>query len=322
MIDISIIIVNRNCSDMLFNCLKSIFSNPCRYSFETIVVDNASTDNSVSVVRQHFKDVKLLENQTNMGFSAANNQAIKIAAGRFLLFLNSDTIVLKNAIDNLTEFLEKTENAGLCVPKLLNPDFSVQPNVYHFTTFRSILARYTVLKYFGLFKKARDLYRMRDFAYDNIAEIDRPMGAAMLAKKNSVEQIGLFDEKFFFYFEDADWAYRMKNIGLKNYFVPNAQIIHIGGASSVSLGSHKTDMMFYRSMFYYFRKYKGKFNAFLFSLIFKPLAILYYLCEAVLNFIAAFAFWIINNREKKQKLEKSRSSALFLIRYLPEFLFC
>lgn len=308
--EISIIIVNRNQSDLLLNCLKSIFDNPCRRNFEIIVVDNASTDDSVRLVEQHFKNVKLIKNQTNTGFSAANNRALKIADGRFILSLNSDTIILKDSIDILAEFLEKTSQAALCAPKLLNPDGSIQPNVYHFTTFRSILARYTIFKYFGLFKKDRDFYKMRHFSYDHIIEIDRPMGAAMMAKKDALEKINNFDEEFFFYFEDADICLRLKKTGFKIYFIPDAQIIHIGGASSQSLGRHKTDMMFYRSMFYYFRKHRGKFNTFLFSLIFKPAAILYYLTETIINFIMF------------HRLEKSKSAALFLSRFLLEFLLC
>lgn len=308
--EISIIIVNYNRCDLLINCLKSILDNPPNRTFEIIAVDNASADNSAQVLEQNFKNVKLIKNQTNKGFAAANNQAIRQARGKFILFLNSDTTVLKNSIDILAEFLEKTPQTGLCAPKLLNPDGSVQPNLYHFTTFRSILARYTILKYFGLFKKDRDFYKMRNFTYDRTAEIDRPMGAAMLVRKDALEKINNFDEKFFFYFEDVDICLRLKNAGFKTYFIPNAQIIHLGGASSKSLGSPKTDMMFYRSMLYYFRKHRGKCSTFLFSLIFKPTAILYYLIEVIVNLIMF------------HRLEKSKSATLFLSRFLPEFLFC
>ncbi|OHB57269.1 MAG: hypothetical protein A2173_02840 [Planctomycetes bacterium RBG_13_44_8b] len=308
--EISIIIVNYNRCDLLTNCLKSILDNPPKRTFEIIVVDNAGTDNSVQNVEQNFKNVKLIKNQTNRGFAAANNQAIRQACGKFILFLNSDTIVLKNAIDSLAEFLEKKPQAALCAPKLLNTDGSLQPNVYHFTTFRSILARYTIFKYLGLFKKSRDFYKMRGFSYDAIIQIDRPMGAAMMAVKNALEKISNFDENFFFYFEDADLCLRLKKTGLEIYFIPNAQIIHIGQASSKSLGSHKTDMMFYKSMLHYFRKHKGRFNTFLFSLIFKPTALLYYLIEVIVNLIMF------------HRLEKSKSAALFLSRFLPEFLFC
>jgi GT2 family glycosyltransferase len=308
--EISIIIVNRNRSDLLFNCLKSIFDNSCRRSSKIIIVDNASTDDSIKLIEQNFKDIKLIKNQINKGFAAACNQGLNTADGRFILFLNSDTIILKDSIDTLAEFLEKTPQAALCVPKLLNPDGSIQPNVYHFTTFRSILARYTIFKYFGLFKKDRDFYKMRHFSYDHIAEIDRPMGAAMMAKKDALEKINNFDEGFFFYFEDADLCLRLKKTGFKIYFIPDAQIVHIGGASSQSLGRHKTDMMFYRSMFYYFRKHRGKFNTFLFSSIFKPAAILYYLTETIINFIMF------------HRLEKSKSAALFLSKFLLEFLLC
>jgi GT2 family glycosyltransferase len=316
--EISIIIVNYNRFDLILNCLKSIFDNPPNHSFEVIVVDNASADNSAQNVEQNFKNVKLIKNQTNKGFATANNQALQIARGKFILFLNSDTIVLKDSIDILAEFLEKTPQAGLCAPKLLNTNGSIQPNVYRFATFRSILARYTIFKYFGLFKKSRDFYRMRGFSYDSVAQIDRPMGAAMMAVKNALEKINNFDENFFFYFEDADLCLELKKTGFKIYFIPNSQIVHIGRASSKTLGSHKTDMMFYRSMFYYFRKHKGRFNTFLFSLIFKPTALLYYITEALINLIMALVIF----RKRRQKLAKAKAASLFLIRFLPEFLLC
>ncbi|MDD5134233.1 MAG: glycosyltransferase family 2 protein [Phycisphaerae bacterium] len=315
--DISIIIVNRNRSDLLVNCLDNIYNTPCRHSFEIIIVDNASTDDSVHLVEQNFRDVKIIRNDSNLGFSAANNQGIKIAKGKFILFLNSDTIVLKNAIDILADFLEQTPDAGLCAPKLLNNDRSIQRNVYRLATFRSILARYTILKYFGMFKKARNLYRMRNFTYDNITKIDRVMGAAMMAKKEALNKSGLFDENYFFYFEDADLCLQFKKCGFEVYFVPNAEIIHLGGQSAKSLGNHKTEMMFYRSMFYYFRKNRGKVNTFLFSLVFKPLAILYYLLEGGLNSISA----IFPSAKRRQKLARAKTASLFLIRFLPEFLF-
>jgi GT2 family glycosyltransferase len=316
--DISIIIVNRNRSDLLVNCLDSIHNTPCRHSFEIILVDNASIDDSVRLVEQNFKNVKLIRNDSNLGFSAANNQGIKIAKGKIILFLNSDTIVLKNAIDALADFLKQTPDAGLCAPKLLNHDRSIQRNVYRLATFRSMLARYTILKYFGMFKNARNLYRMRDFTYDHIAKVDRAMGAAMMAKKKALDKSGLFDENYFFYFEDADLCRQFKKGGFEIYFVPHAEIIHLGGEIAKSFGSHKTDMMFYRSMFYYFRKHKGRFNTFLFSLIFKPTVILYYIAEVILSFTSAFIVF----RKRRQKLARAKAASLFLIQFLPEFLFC
>ncbi len=320
--ELSIIIVNYNRCDLILNCLKSIFDNPPSRSFEIIVVDNASADNSAQNVEQNFKNVKLIKNHTNKGFAVANNQALQIARGKFILFLNSDTIVLKDSIDILAEFLEKTPQAGLCSPKLLNPDGSIQPNVYRFATFRSILARYTIFKYFGLFKKDRDFYRMRKFSYDSVAQIDRPMGAAMMAVKDTLEKINNFDENFFFYFEDADLCLELKKAGFKIYFIPNSQIVHIGRASSETLDSHKTDMTFYRSMFYYFRKHRGRFNTFLFSLIFKPAALLYYLSKAITNSITAFILFWQDKHKRKHKLARAKTAFLFLIRFLPEFLFC
>ncbi|MBN1788114.1 MAG: glycosyltransferase family 2 protein [Sedimentisphaerales bacterium] len=316
--EISIIIVTYNRCDLLINCLSSIFENPPSRSFEIIIVDNASTDNSVRMVEQNYKNIKLIKNRTNKGFAPANNQALKIAAGKFILFLNSDTTVTKNSIDNLAEFLEKTPGTALCTPKLINPDGSVQPNVYSFNTFRSVLATYTIFKYLHLFKKSRSIYKMRDFKYDSIIQIDRPMGAAMMAKKNALEKVGNFDENFFFFFEEVDLCFRLKKAGFEIYFVPNSQITHIGRASSKTLPEYKTDMMFYESMFYYFRKHRGQFNTFLFSLIFKPATLLYYLTKTITNFtMALFTFF-----RDKQKLDKAKENFLFLCKCSLKLLAC
>jgi len=211
---VSIIIVSYNTKDLLADCLESIKSQYDAAEIETIVVDNASSDGSADHVSRAYPDVKLIRNSENKGFAAANNQGVEVSGGEYVLFLNSDTLLKDGAIEGMLDVFDKHPETGLCGPKLLNADGSVQRNVYHFTTFRAILARYTVLKYFGLFKKARDYYRMRNFDYGKFAKVDRVMGAAMMTTRKILDEVGGMDEGMFFYFEDVDLC---KQINMAGY---------------------------------------------------------------------------------------------------------
>jgi GT2 family glycosyltransferase len=321
-VDLSIIIVNWNTRQLLGQCLSSLSQSSNGMQLEVIVVDNNSKDDSVEYVAQHFPDVQIIRNNHNRGFAAASNQGLAIAKGRNILFLNSDTIIHKGALKAMVELLDNNPEAGLCSCQLLNKDGSTQSNVYHFPSFRAMLQRYTALKYLGLFKSARDFYKMRDFSYDKIASVDFVMGAALMVKRKILEHIGNIDEKVHLYFEDTDLCYRIRQAGFKIYFTPNGQITHLGRASSSLLGSHKTHAMFFKSMLYYFRKHKGRLRTFLFAAIFKPGVYLYMFCEMLLGLCAAFLYWCLRRDSHKirRKLQRSRQSLLFLTKHGLSFL--
>ncbi|MCD4832100.1 MAG: glycosyltransferase family 2 protein [Anaerohalosphaeraceae bacterium] len=319
---VSIIVVNYNRRDLLAQCLKSIENCSGQLDIEIIIIDNASTDDSTSYTEKHYPQVKLVKNKTNRGFSAANNQAIAIASGRYVLFLNSDTVIYDGSIEALLAVFKKHPRTGLCAPKLLNTDGSIQKNVYHFPTFKAIFARYTFLKYFGLFKKARDFYRVRDFTYDKLAEIDRPMGAAMLTSKKILEEVGPMDESFFFYFEDVDICKRIKDAGYKIYFAPESLITHHGQASSASLGSNKTLIMFFESMFYYFRKHSPRKKTFLFALAFKPAVLIYVIIEMLLGVLRGLLTMCLSRKSTVKNFIIAKQACLFLVKYSLRFIFC
>lgn len=321
-IDVSIIIVSWNTRQLLAQCLSSLFQSTDGIHLEVIVVDNDSKDDSVQYVAQHFPKVQIIRNSSNRRQAIAWNQGLAIAKGRNILFLNSDTIVHKGALKAMIDLLDGTYEAGLCSCRLLNGDGSIQPNVYHFPSFRAMLQRYTVLKYLGLFKSARAFYKMRDFSYDKIASVDFVMGAVSMVKREVLERIGNIDEKVHFYFEDTDLCYRIRQAGFKIYFTPNGEITHLGQASSSLLGSHRTHAMFFKSMFYYFRKHKGRFKTFLFAVIFKPAVFLYMFCETLLGFCAAFLYRCLRRDSRKihQKFERARQCFLFLAKYGVSFL--
>ena len=254
---VSVIIVNWNTKEHLRRCLQSLTQHPALRTLhlEIIVVDNASVDGSAEMVRCEFPHVRLIANDRNLGYAAANNQGAKIAKGRYLLLLNPDTIVPKEAIVRLVEFAESHPDAGIVAPKLVYPDGSLQPSVRSFPTPTALL--FSALGLDRFFPKSRIFgrYRMTWFRYDQVAEVDQPMASALLVRKNAWEQIGGMDEEMPIFFNDVDFCWRLKKAGWRIYFVPDAVIVHHHGASTRLLGigkalaTHKGLLHFYDEHF-------------------------------------------------------------------------
>ncbi|MDO9464615.1 MAG: glycosyltransferase family 2 protein [bacterium] len=253
---LSIVIVNWNAEGFLKDCLNSIYKS-CKLKLEVFVVDNSSSDKSMEVLENEFPQVKIIKNKENLGFARANNQAIKQSRGRYVLMLNPDTIVLPNALDIMVEFMDEHTEAGACGPKLLNPDGSLQPSCRSFPTLLTTLFEETLLN--RIFPKNRVIgeYRMGYWDHGDIWEVDQPMGSALMVRREAIEQVGLLDEQFFIYYEEVDWCYRMKKRSWKVFFLPQAQIIHYGGAScNQDRGINLMEM--YRSLIKFFRKHYGQ----------------------------------------------------------------
>jgi len=231
-LDVSIIIVNWNTRDILSDCLKSVFDQTKDISFEVIVIDNASSDDSVKMVKSEFPQIILIENNENRGFAAANNQGIQIAKGRYILLLNSDTIVLDGAIQKNLVFADQHPDAAVVGCKVLNPDKSLQPTCFMYPSLLNLFLSSTYL--YKFFPRSRFLGRERMTWWDrnDIREVEVVTGCFMLVKKETIEKVGMMDESFFMYAEETDWCYRFKKAGWKLFFTPNAQIIHLGGQSS------------------------------------------------------------------------------------------
>jgi len=321
-IDISIIIVNWNTRKVVSNCLRAIREAASDISKEIIVVDNASSDDSVVRIKSDFPEVAVIENKSNKGFAAANNQGYNTSRGKFILFLNSDTIVQRGSLQSMVSLLENHHDAGLCSCRLLNSDGSIQPNVRHFPSFRAMLFRYTFFKYLGLFKADRAFYRMRRFPYNEISQVDQVTGAVMMAKRSLLEKIGCMDEKLFMYFEETDLCYRIKEAGAAVYFTPDGEITHLGRASSDKVDSYKVQAIFFKSLFYYFRKHKGKARTFFFACVFKPGLFIYLTCEIFTGLLLGAVGWglKLDSHKVSRRFERARESALFLIRYGVSFL--
>lgn len=251
-IDISIIIVNWNTRALLKNCLDSIRSTASGLSYEIIVVDNASSDGSIEMVWQDFPGVRLLVNETNRGFGAANNQALRIMRGRYALLLNSDTALTNGAVAELLNFMDGQSDAAMACGQLLNADGSKQHSFATFPTLVTLTANLPVLEY--LFPK---LYPSKRYDYENPIEVDSGIGACLMVRRSAIEAVGMFDERYFFFFEETDLAFSMRRAGWKIYYVPTARIYHLQGQS---IGANvRSRIEFYRSRYQYFYKWNNIF---------------------------------------------------------------
>ena len=250
MTDISIIIVNYNTRELLRDCLESVYLSASGLSFEILVVDNASTDQSVAMVREAFPQVRVIENTTNRGFGAANNQAMRAMTGKYALLLNSDTVVSRAAIGELMAFMEDCPEAGMACGQLLNRDGSKQNSIASFPTLLSLITNTTLLEY--LFPRK---YPSKRYYHSEAIEVDSGVGACLIVRKAAIDAVGMFDERYFFFFEETDWARQMKQAGWKIYFVPSARIFHLQG-SSIG-GKFPSRVEFYRSRYQYLRKWDG-----------------------------------------------------------------
>ena len=227
-IDLSIIIVNYNTKNFLRRCLESLISN-----YEIIVVDNNSSDGSPLMVTKEFPQVKLIKNKKNLGFAKANNLAIKKSSGRYILFLNPDTIVQKDTIKTMIKFMEENPKVGAstCRVELTNGQLD---QACH----RGFPTAWNAFCYFSglgkIFPKSKFFagYSLTYLPLNKVHEIDAGVGAFLIVRREAGEQVGWFDEDYFWYGEDLDFCYRLKQKGWKIMFVPTTKIIHWKGAAS------------------------------------------------------------------------------------------
>ena len=258
-VDLSIIIVNWNTREMLAECLRSIEDcrlkiEDCPSSIETIVVDNASGDGSEAMVRERFPWVTLIENATNVGFAAANNQAMREEAGRYILLLNSDTIVPAGVPQALIDFADDHPRAGIVGVRLINPDGTFQAGPNHFPTTGSV-----VLESWGLTQLlTRNPYypSLPPERSQDTVQCDWVGGACLLARREAIERVGPLDEAFFMNSEEVDWCRRMKQAKWEVWYDASISVTHFGGASA-SRSSVAQRTRNYRGKTLYLRKHAG-----------------------------------------------------------------
>jgi GT2 family glycosyltransferase len=253
--ELSIIIVNYNVRDYLEQCLFSVKKACEKLSCEIIVVDNSSTDGSCLMVKQSFPEVNLIRNDRNKGFAAANNQAIRIAKGRFVLLLNPDTIVEEDAFRKCLVFMKEHPEAGSVGVKMINGK-----GKYLHESKRSLptpkIAFYKIFGVSSIFPRSKrfNQYYMGHLDRNETNPVEILTGAFMFIRKEALDMVGLLDESFFMYGEDIDLSYRLIKSGFKNYYYPGVTIIHYKGQSSKK-GKINNIIHFYRAMLIFLMKH-------------------------------------------------------------------
>ncbi|MUG47210.1 glycosyltransferase family 2 protein [Paenibacillus woosongensis] len=253
--DLSIIIVSYNTCRLTLDCLQSVFDSRTAYQYEVFVVDNASSDDSVEAISREFPQVILIANEENTGFAKANNQAMEIANGRYVLLLNSDTIIQPETLQTMISLMDERSDLGAAGCKIILPDGSLDKACRRgFPT--PSASFYYAFGFSRLFPNTPrfNQYQLGYLDPDEAYPVDCLMGAFMLVRREVIQQIGGLDETFFMYGEDVDWCYRIKEAGWGIQYEPATYIVHYKGASS-RRKPFKIIYEFHRAMWVFHRKH-------------------------------------------------------------------
>ena len=256
-IQLSILIVTYHSSSTIRVCLKSVFQELTSTEGEVIVVDNQSTDNTISILDELLAQnskLKVKLNRTNRGFAVGNNQALEMARGQHILILNPDTILQNGILKNLLRELEKDEKTGAVAPQLQFPDGRLQKTCRRFPTHMDVI--YNVFGLAALFPESRRFngWKMGDFDHKSAQKVDQPAGAAMLVRGNLLRSLNGFDENFPMFFNDVDLCRRIRDKGYTIWYLPEYTIQHLGG-TSVKQVKMKMTISSHISFFRYFEKH-------------------------------------------------------------------
>ncbi|MGG2198141.1 glycosyltransferase family 2 protein [Paenibacillus validus] len=256
--DLSIIVLNYNTKQLTLNCLESIRNSVTEYLYEIILVDNHSTDGSIEAFERHYPEIELIRNQVNVGFSKGNNQAMKIARGRYVLLLNSDTIVNSDTLDVMLQFMDQRPTVGAAGCKVVLPDGSLDKACRRgFPT--PSASFYYAFGFAKLFPRVPrfNQYQLSYLDPDQDYPVDCLVGAFMMVRREVIDQVGMLDEDFFMYGEDIDWCYRIKEAGWGIHYYPYTEIVHYKGASS-RRRPFKIIYEFHRAMILFHKKHYEK----------------------------------------------------------------
>ena len=261
---VTVVIVSYNTKDILTECLEALFKNSKGIAMEVIVVDNDSHDGSAAMVRERFKNVSLIANSSNLGFAAANNQAFDIAQGNYIILLNPDAYIGPSSLENAIAFMDGKPQCGICGGKIISPEGNLEPSARRFPsplskflTLSGLSARFPKSPFFNR-------HEFGGFTHDRPLEVDWVPGTFTIIRKSMLDAIGAFDERFYIYYEETDLCLRAKKEGWKVCFIPDAEVLHIGGASSktrkdMTFDSAASQILTFRmrSEWLYYRKNRG-----------------------------------------------------------------
>ena len=254
--DISVIIVNWKVRKLLAKCLDSILENSYGFNLEIFVVDNDSIDGTPEMIMVKYPKVKMICLHKNYGFAKANNLAIKQARADCIFLLNPDTEILPGFFSNILNYLNNNPIVGIVGPKILNNDGSLQPSIRRFPDILSQILVMLKLRNVLGDNKFLDHYLAKDFDYDQEQEVEQIMGAAMIIRREVIERIGMLDEKYFVWFEEVDYCQRANKAGFTIKYFPGTVLIHAGGSSFGQQLVFKNQLVFDRSLLWYFWKHK------------------------------------------------------------------
>ena len=267
MTDISIIIVNYNQGKLLRECILSVRQHtPASLHIEFIVIDNHSTLEDPTPFVSDLSDVILIRNQSNRGFGAANNQGLVISRGKYVLFLNNDTLFTEDTLTRMRDFYDSLGEQAIIGCKLLNADGTHQFSVFDFDTLSNKFGEYWFLAHLFPRSATFNKFHLNYKIPDSVSQVDVVKGAFMFSGANEMKQLGGFDEDFFFYNEENDLCWRLKQKGGSVWYYPKTSIIHLGGATTGSMSYFSVK---YLSLSYliYFRKHFPRPKRYLFYLM-------------------------------------------------------
>ncbi len=256
--DVSIVVVNYNSSHVLPKCLDSIFYSYTALKYEVIVVDNASSDGGIKILKEKYKEVRFIESSANLGYPGGANRGVRWATGRAVLLLNPDAQLNKNTLQVLYERLMSSAVAGIAGPKVFYADGTLQSREVPkkspalFDIFYDVFYLNRILKNHPVI----NAYYGAGFDYEKEQRVDVVHGSCFMVKKEVFEAVGFLDEKFFLYFDEFDFCLRAARAGYQSLYVPSASIAHQGGESAKKCGRKRT-WFYYDSLIYFFRKHYG-----------------------------------------------------------------
>lgn len=262
--DVSIVIVNYRTRGMVKQGLKSVRAARPRLNYEVLVVDNDSKDGLPQMIREEFPEVRLIALERNLGFAAGNNAAFRKAKGKYVFVLNPDAMVDPGSVEALFAYMEAHPEIGVLGPRLVRPDGEIQESVHRFPTPWIPVYRRTPLGRLARARVALDRYAMRGELSDAPQEVDWMEGAALFVRRAAMDEVGMFDERYFLYFEDADWCRRFWEKGWKVIHHPGISIIHYHRRESADAlwflapFTNKVSRIHIESAVKYFLKWKGK----------------------------------------------------------------
>lgn len=274
-LDLSISILTWNTREFLKSCLDSIYRHTRRITFEIIVVDNGSHDGAVEMVRQHYPEIILIRNETNLGFTAGNNQALSRCRGRYVFLLNSDTEIREGTLDLLVEAMDRDTDVGIGIPKMFYPDGKLYLSIHpRFPDPLSCLSERSFLT--ELFPDGACVARFRkryfftaETDYHQDRDVAWGLGAALMARRTAVDHVGLLDEGFFAFFEEIDWCLRFRNAGWKVRYYHEPVVLH-HTAGSLRQDYDRVTTIWHHSRFYFYQKHYSWWDRLLLRLIVIP----------------------------------------------------